>query len=66
VSGPAEGFGLGDGSVLLLPRHRELSADREVINGIGVAPDHHVPLTAEDLSAGRDPALDKAVALLRG
>ncbi|HEX6685734.1 MAG TPA: S41 family peptidase, partial [Candidatus Limnocylindrales bacterium] len=66
VSGPASGFVLDDGSMLLLPRQRELSAAGEIINGIGVAPDHHVPTTAEDLSAGRDPALDKAVSLLGG
>ena len=66
VSGPAGGYLLADGSALFFPSRHELSANREVINGIGVAPDHHVPSSAEDLSAGRDRALDKAVALLRG
>ena len=39
-------------------------ANREVIDKIGVPPDHHVPLTPEDAAAGRDPALAKALALL--
>jgi hypothetical protein len=30
-----------------------LVADHELINGIGVAPDYCVPLTAHDLSTGR-------------
>ncbi len=66
VSGPAHPHLLNDGSALLLPQHREQTANGEIINGIGVAPDHHIPTTAEDLSAGRDPALDKALALLHG
>ncbi|MFC5828891.1 hypothetical protein [Nonomuraea insulae] len=37
---------------------------REVVDGIGVPSDHHVPLTPEDAAAGRDPALAKALTLL--
>jgi carboxyl-terminal processing protease len=66
VSGPASGYLLNDGSQLILAARHELSAAGEIINGIGVAPDHHIPLTADDLSAGRDPGLDKARALLAG
>jgi carboxyl-terminal processing protease len=47
-----------------LPALHALGADREIINGIGVAADYYVPLTAKDLSEGRDPALAKALALL--
>jgi hypothetical protein len=32
---------------------------------IGVAPDHQTPMTAADLSAGRDPGVAKALTLLR-
>lgn len=63
VSGPAEPWLLADGSVLLLPKVHEIGANREVIAGIGVAPDHVAPLTAADLSTGRDPGLEKAISL---
>jgi hypothetical protein len=49
-----------------LPAKRELSADHELINGIGVAPDYYVPLTAQDLSTGQDPDITKALTLLAG
>ena len=64
VSGPATGYQLDDGSVLYLPVRHELSADRELINGIGVPPDYYVPRTAQDVSTGHDPDLTKALALL--
>ncbi|MGI5267742.1 S41 family peptidase [Nonomuraea sp. CA-218870] len=64
LSGPASAFGLGDGSILLLPAKRHVGPNKEVVDEIGVAPDHHVPLTAEDLSKGRDPGLAKAIELL--
>ena len=41
-----------------------MGANRELINGIGVAPDHYLPLTAKDLRKGRDPAMAKALSLL--
>jgi len=50
--------------VLYLPVRNELSADRELINGIGVPPDYYVPRTAQDVSTGHDPDLTKALALL--
>ncbi|MFI6290803.1 S41 family peptidase [Nonomuraea sp. NPDC050790] len=64
VSGPAGGFLLDDGSVLELPVKFGLGPDKEIVNTIGVPPDHHVALTAQDLSRGRDPVLDKALTLL--
>jgi len=66
VSGPLSGYLLDDGSVLGLPAKHELSADHEIINGIGVAPDYYIPLTAWDVSTGHDPDLAKALTLLRG
>ncbi|MGN9841874.1 hypothetical protein ACTMTI_27480 [Nonomuraea sp. H19] len=39
-----------------------MGANRELINGIGVAPDHYLPLTAKDLREGRDPAMAAAAA----
>ena len=49
VSGPAQMYALGDGSMLAMPATHMLGANREVIDGIGVAPDYRVPLTADDV-----------------
>lgn len=65
VSGPGAPYLLGDGSILGVPKYHEIAANHEVVNTIGVAPDHYAPLTAADLSAGRDPGLARAVDLLR-
>jgi carboxyl-terminal processing protease len=64
VSGPGAGFLLNDASVIVLPKVHELGANKEVINTVGVAPDHVAPLTSEALSAGRDPGVEKALSLL--
>jgi carboxyl-terminal processing protease len=65
VAGPASGYLLDDGSALLLPATHEFSAGHEIINGIGVAPDYDLPLTAWDVAAGHDPDIAKALAVLR-
>ncbi|MEV6967143.1 S41 family peptidase [Hamadaea sp. NPDC051192] len=65
VSGPTLPYALDDNSELTLPSHREIGANRETVDTVGVAPDHLAPATAADLSAGRDAALTKALALLR-
>jgi carboxyl-terminal processing protease len=65
VSGPAYSFRLDDGTKLGLPKFYQIGANREIIDRIGVAPDHMVPLTADDLSAGRDPVIAKALELLQ-
>jgi len=65
VSGPALPYLLDDNSELMLPFFREIGANREIVDTIGVAPDHVAPMTAADLSAGRDPGLAKALTLLR-
>jgi len=66
VSAPATGYLLNDGSLLTLPAVHELTADHELINGIGVAPDYYLPLTAQELSTGHDPDIAKALTLLGG
>ncbi|MFC9845452.1 S41 family peptidase [Streptomyces sp. NPDC060223] len=65
VSGPSLPYLLDDNSELTLPGLREIGANRETIDTIGVAPDHLVPMTSADLSAGRDPGVAKALTLLR-
>ncbi|MFI6539355.1 S41 family peptidase [Nonomuraea sp. NPDC050547] len=64
VSGPAEGYRLNDGSILLLPKVRHLGPARETIDTIGVPVDHYAPMTALDLATGRDPGVAKALTLL--
>jgi len=65
VSGPTLPYRLDDNSELTLPSHREIGANREIVDTVGVAPDELAPMTAADLSAGRDPGLAKALAVLR-
>ncbi|MEU7867145.1 S41 family peptidase [Dactylosporangium sp. NPDC049140] len=65
VSGPTLPYMLDDNSELTLPSLREIGANREIVNTIGVAPDHMAPMTGADLSAGRDPGVAKALTLLR-
>ncbi|MEW9534187.1 S41 family peptidase [Microbispora sp. NPDC049125] len=64
VSGPARPYLLDDNSALFLPERHHLGPRREVVDGSGTAPDHYVRLTAEDVSAGRDPVLAEALRLL--
>ncbi|GAA0394286.1 hypothetical protein GCM10009530_52160 [Microbispora corallina] len=64
VSGPAQMYLLGNNTVLGLPSKHHLAPDREVVDRIGVAPDHYVPPTPGDAAAGRDPALALALTLL--
>ncbi|MCC5578004.1 PDZ domain-containing protein [Microtetraspora sp. AC03309] len=65
VAGLPVAYQLDDGSsLLLMPRH-QVAAKGEIIDGVGVAVDYQAPLTAEALSAGHDPGMDKALALLK-
>jgi carboxyl-terminal processing protease len=63
VAGPAASWLLDDNSLLRLPERHHLGPNKELINTIGAAADHHAPLTAEDLSSGRDPGLTTALRL---
>ena len=65
VAGPGLAWALDDGSTLGLPAAHDLSADHEIIDGIGVAPDYYIPRTARDLATGHDPDIAKALALLK-
>jgi carboxyl-terminal processing protease len=65
VSGPADSYSLEDGTSIGLPKFYQIGANRETFNLIGVAPDYFAPVTAADLSAGRDPGLAKARQLLQ-
>jgi carboxyl-terminal processing protease len=65
VSGPAGGYQLSDNSMLVLPTLHHLGPNHEIIDGIGVPPDHYVPQTADDLSKGDDRAIATALTLIR-
>ncbi|MEU7853417.1 S41 family peptidase [Nonomuraea sp. NPDC049141] len=64
ISGPAQSYLLRNNTALGFPARHHLGPNREVIDRIGVPPDHYVPLTPKDAAAGRDPALAKALTLL--
>jgi carboxyl-terminal processing protease len=64
VAGRAYGYSLDDGSILAITVVREVGAKGEKIDGIGVAPDYVVSLTAEALSAGHDAEIEKAISVL--
>lgn len=64
ISGPSQPYLLADNTLLRFPARHHLGPGREVIDRIGVPPDHHVPLTPRDAADGRDPALAKALTLL--
>jgi carboxyl-terminal processing protease len=57
---------LGDGMFLAVGMKREFFPDGSAFEGVGVAPDAEVIPTAEDLRAGRDPELERALRLLDG
>jgi carboxyl-terminal processing protease len=64
ISGPAKTYLLSNNTLLGFPPKHHLGPNREVIDRIGVPPDHYVPLTPKDAATGRDPALAKALTLL--
>jgi carboxyl-terminal processing protease len=66
ASGHPQIYVLDDGSALFLSARYFVSADHEIINGIGVAPDYYLPYTAKDLATRHDPDITKALALLGG
>jgi Tol biopolymer transport system component/C-terminal processing protease CtpA/Prc len=55
---------LRDGSSIVLPVQGWFTSEGRNLEGMGVRPDHEVPLSVEDLHAGRDPQLDKAIEIL--
>ncbi|NUU26353.1 MAG: peptidase [Streptomycetaceae bacterium] len=65
-SGPAKLYALNDNtSAIRFPSQRAIGANGEIVDGVGVPPDIYAPLTAADVSAGKDPALAQAASLLQ-
>jgi len=44
---------------------RWLTPNGRTIHGVGLTPDYEVPITNDDITAGRDPQLDKAIEVLK-
>ena len=59
-------FDLSDGSSLHVTNARWLTPSRHEIEGAGLTPDVEVEFTDADRQEGRDPQLEKAIALLIG
>jgi tricorn protease len=55
---------LRDGSRITVSVQGWFTADGRNLEGWGVPPDFRVPMTQEDLAAGRDPQIEKAVEVL--
>ena len=62
---PAEVFGLPDGGRMMIPVSDFVRSDGRRIEGAGVQPDIWVLPTLEDVRAGRDAALERALRELR-
>lgn len=58
-------FGLGDGSGLQVTVFEIKSAEGHQLNGVGVVPDETVDADPAGLGSGSDPALSRAVEILR-
>jgi len=56
---------LGDGMRIGLSTKREFMPDGAEFEGVGIAPDVEVKMTADDLRRGNDPALERARLLIR-
>ncbi|MFI0486166.1 S41 family peptidase [Actinomadura sp. 9N215] len=65
VAGPASPWILDDGSLLILPERHDFAANKEIINTVGVPPDHFAPVSSMDLATGRDPGVAKALSILK-
>jgi carboxyl-terminal processing protease len=63
VANEAQLLGIGDGAGMSVTVAQTYSPHGRPLNGTGLVPDITVERTAQDLAAGVDPALDRAVQL---
>jgi carboxyl-terminal processing protease len=56
---------LSNGGGLFITSSRWHTPNGRLIEQVGLTPDIEVPISREDVDAGRDPQLDKALELLR-
>lgn len=57
-------YSLPDGGLMTIPTKDFMRPDKRRIEGVGVEPDVWIMPTPDDVRAGRDPTLEKAVELL--
>ena len=65
-SGQPTFFDLGDGMSFRIGTKREYLPDGSEFEGVGILPDVSVEPTVEDIRKGRDPALDRGLAIAQG
>lgn len=51
--------------IVMLSAEQYIAADGKVYERIGLQPDEEVPIRKEDIQAGRDPVLERAIELLK-
>ena len=56
----------GDQGGLRITIAHWLTPNGRMIDGLGLTPDYEVKITADDITAGLDPQLQKAIDLLSG
>jgi C-terminal processing protease CtpA/Prc len=62
----AQAFDLADGGSMMISMQDYVRLKGQRIEGVGVDPDIWILPTLEDIRAGRDPALERAIDELRG
>ena len=63
--GTGQLFSLPDGGGIQVAVAQLLTGQGKVLNQVGVAPDVSIEMSVQDLVAGRDPQLDRALQLLQ-
>jgi len=64
--GTGQLFPLSDGSGLQVTVAKMVTGTGENLNRVGLTPKYPVSMTVQDLAAGKDPQLDKAIQVLAG
>lgn len=63
--GSGGGYGLADGGEIFVPAYAAYDDGKWIIEGVGAQPDIDLDQDPAAVMAGRDPQLDKAIAVLR-
>ena len=63
--GSGGGYGLVDGGAIYIPNYGAFDEGKWIIEGVGATPDVEVDQDPAAVVAGRDPQLDRAIALLK-
>ena len=63
--GSGGGYGMVDGGVLYIPNYGAFTEGKWIIEGVGATPDIDIDQDPAAVMAGKDPQLDKAIAILK-